>query len=366
MHLYLLALGVFAMGLSEFMLAGLVPGIATALDVSVAQAGSLTSAFAFGMVVGAPVMAALARTWRRRTALLCFLAVFVGSHVAGAVTTSFGVLLVTRSVAAVANSGYLAVALSAAAALVPPERTGRALAVLLGGTTLACVAGVPGGALLDAALGWRAPFWVVAGLCLPALAGVLRIPDTAGGGSADLHRELAELRPLAGVLLLGALVNAATFGVFTFLAPVADGVAPVPVVLAAFGLGCFAGVTAAGRLADRWPGRVVAIGGPLLLGGWVALASAAEVPVALVGLAFVQGGLSFAVGGTVITRILRLATGAPTMAGSYATAALNVGATAGPVLAGAAASPFWVAAALVAGALVVAGLVRNALASDRA
>lgn len=356
---YFLALAVFGMGTSEFMLAGLVPGIAAALDVSLAQAGYLTSAFAAGMVAGAPLMAALARSWRRRTALLCFLAVFVATHVAGGLTTSFAVLLGTRLLAAVANAGFLAVALTAATGLVPPDRKGRALAVLLGGTTVACVAGIPGGALLDAAFGWRAAFWAVAVVCLPAFAGVWRIADTpAGAAPVGLRAELAELRPLAGVLVLGALVNAATFGVFTYLAPVATGVAPVPVVLLAFGTGCFAGVTAAGRLADRWPGRVVAIGGALLLSGWTALALTAHVPAALIGLAFTQGALSFAVGGTVITRILHLATGAPTMAGSYATAALNVGATAGPVLAGAVlgagrTAPVWTAVALVAVALAV-------------
>ncbi|MBE1498229.1 DHA1 family chloramphenicol resistance protein-like MFS transporter [Amycolatopsis lexingtonensis] len=353
MPLYLLALAVFAMGTSEFMLAGLVPGIAAAFDVSLAHAGYLTSAFAAGMVGGAPVMAALSRSWRRRTALLCFLAVFVAMHVVGGLTTSFGVLVATRLVAAVANAGFLAVALTAATAL---ARTGRALAVLLGGSTVACVVGVLGGALL----GWRPAFWAVALLCLPAFAALWWIPDTAAGPKPDgLRAELAVLRPLAGVLLAGALVNAATFGVFTYLAPVAAGVAPVPVVLGAFGVGCFAGITTAGRLADRWPGRVVAAGGPLLLAGWVALALAADVPAVLVPLAFTQGALSFAVGGTVIARILRLAEGAPTMKGSYATAALNVGATAGPVLAGAVANPFWPAAALVAGALTTYAFLRR-------
>ena len=202
--------------------------------------GNRSPAFAAGMVAGAPFMAAVARRWRRRTALRTLLA----AHVVGGLTSSFGVLLGTRVFAALANSGFLAVALTAAAGLVPPEKTGRALAVLLGGTTLACVAGIPGGALLDAAFGWRSAFWVVAALCLPALAGASRVEDTP----ADLRGELRELRRLPGVLLLG---------------------------------------------------------------GWVALA---------------------------------LTTGAPAMAGSYATAALNVGATAGPVLAGLA-KPFWVAAA---------------------
>nr|WP_225439987.1 MFS transporter [Amycolatopsis eburnea] len=353
MPLYLLALAVFAMGTSEFMLAGLVPGIAVAFDVSLARAGYLTSAFAAGMVAGAPVMAALSRSWRRRTALLCFLAVFVAMHVVGGLTTSFGLLVATRLVAAVAYAGFLAVALTAAAAL---ERAGRALAVLLGGSTVACVVGIPGGALL----GWRPAFWAVALLCVPAFAAVWWIPDTAAGPKPDgVRAELAVLRPLAGVLLAGALVNAATFGVFTYLAPVAAGIAPVPVVLGAFGLGCFGGITAAGRLADRWPGRVVAVGGPLLLAGWVTLALASHVPAALVTLAFTQGALSFAVGGTVIARILRLAEGAPTMKGSYATAALNFGATAGPVLAGAVANPFWPAAALIAAALTTYAFLRR-------
>ncbi|HET6708525.1 MAG TPA: MFS transporter [Amycolatopsis sp.] len=359
MPLYFLALAVFAMGTSEFMLAGLVPGIAAAFAVSPAQAGYLTSAFALGMVVGAPLMAALARSWRRRTALLCFLALFAVTHVVGGLTTSFAVLLGTRVPAAVSYAGFLAVALTAATGLARP---GRALAVLLGGTTVACVAGVPGGALLDAAFGWRSAFWVVALLCLPAFAAVWWIPDTAAGAvPSGLRAELGELRSLSGVLLLAALVNAATFGVFTYLAPLAGGSAPA--VLAAFGTGCFAGVTAAGRLADRWPGQVVASGGPLLLAGWVVAALTAPGSAALAGFAFVQGGLSFLVGSTVIARILHLATGAPTMAGSYATAALNAGATAGPVLAGAlggVVNPFWVAAVLVAVALVVGVVVRGA------
>ncbi|MET8999506.1 MFS transporter [Amycolatopsis sp. NPDC004169] len=353
MPLFLLALAVFAMGTSEFMLAGLVPGIAAAFDVSAAQAGYLTSAFAAGMVAGAPVMAALARSWRRRTALLCFLVVFVAMHVVGGLTTSFGVLVGTRLVAAVANAGFLAVALTAATAFGP---AGRALAVLLGGSTVACVAGVPGGSLL----GWRPAFWAVALLCLPAFAALWWIPDTAAGTRpAGLRAELAVLRPVAGVLAVAALVNAATFGVFTFLATVAAGVAPVPVVLGAFGAGCLAGITAAGRLADRWPGRVVAVGGPLLLAGWLAAALCAHVPAVLVTLACTQGALSFAVGGTVIARILHLAEDAPTMKGSYATAALNVGATAGPVIAGAVANPFWPAAGLVAAALVTYACLRR-------
>jgi DHA1 family chloramphenicol resistance protein-like MFS transporter len=402
---YLLALAVFAMGTSEFMLAGLVPDIAGELHVSLAQAGSLTSAFAVGMVLGAPVMAALSRSWPRRTSLTAFLVVFVAVHVLGARTDNFDLLLATRIVAAVMNAGFLAVAVTAATGLVAPDRKARVLAVLLGGTTIACVAGVPGGALLETVFGWRAAFWAVAVLCLPAIAGVLGsgvlgVPvgvvgrgRAVGGGEVDesatgpadrrrqvgLRAELAELgRPgLLVVLGLGALVNGATFCTFSYLAPVVTDTARlgplwVPVVLAAFGIGSLAGVSAAGRLADRHPGAVLALGGGLLLAGWVALALTARWPSTLLGLAFLQGALAFGVGSTLISRALYRAPGAPTMAGSYATAAFNVGAAAGPAIGGLTlatplglAGPSWASAVLVAAALLVQLATGRAAAGGR-
>ncbi|MFE4424548.1 Cmx/CmrA family chloramphenicol efflux MFS transporter [Streptomyces sp. NPDC056817] len=382
--LYLLALAVFAMGTSEFMLAGLLPDIASDLDVTVGTAGGLTSAFAIGMMVGAPPVAALARNWPRRSSLLGFILAFAAAHAVGAMTTSFAVLFATRLVAALANAGFLAVALTAAATLVSPDKKGRALAVLLSGTTVATIAGVPGGSVLGTLLGWRATFWAVAALCLPAALGILegipagRAKEEATGRLA-LRAELAQLtRPrLILVMLLGALVNAATFAGFTFLAPVVTDAAGlgelwIPVVLMLFGAGSFIGVTAAGRLSDQRPGLVMAVGGPLLLIGWPVLAVLANEPVALFALAFVQGALSFALGSTLITRVLYEAGGAPTMAGSYATAALNVGAAVGPLIAAMTLStavgsvgPLWASGLLVAIALLIAFPLRTVVAAGR-
>ncbi|MGV9590541.1 Cmx/CmrA family chloramphenicol efflux MFS transporter [Streptomyces tendae] len=380
--LYLLAVAVCAMGTSEFMLAGLVPDIASDLGVGVGTAGTLTSAFAIGMVVGAPLVAALARAWPRRAGLLAFVLAFAAAHAVGAVTTSFPVLVATRVVAALANAGFLAVALTAAAALVPADRKGRALAVLLSGTTVATVAGVPGGALLGTLLGWRATFWAVALLCLPAALGVLagipagRVRGAVAGGPS-LSVELAQLRTarLLLVMLLGALVNASTFAGFTFLAPVVTDTAGlgelwVSVALVLFGAGSFVGITVAGRLSDRRPAAVLAVGGPLLLVGWPALAVLADRPVALLTVVFVQGALSFALGSTLIARVLHEAAGAPTMAGSYATASLNVGAVVGPLVAastlGTASGdlgPLWASGFLVALALLVAFSSRRVLSN---
>lgn len=379
--LHLLGLAVFAQGTSEFMLSGLLPDIARDLHISLSAAGSLTSVFAVGMVIGAPLLAMLSMRWSRRRALLAFLVAFLLVHVLGAVTTHYGVLLATRFVAALANAGFLAVALATATAMVAPDAKGRATSVLLGGTTLACVAGVPAGALLGQLWGWRSAFWAVALMSLPAVLGILRsVPADGAGQSADAapgpgtRGELRALRSprLVVTLLLGALVNGATFCAFTYLAPLVTdvtgvGAGWVPAVLALFGLGSFVGVGLGGRLADTRPVPSWWPHGAALLLGWTALALTAGNPVAALVLVFVQGALSFAVGSTLVSQVLYAAAGAPTLGGGFATAALNVGAAIGPWCGGAALtaglgfrSPLWVSALLTALALVLAGVAHGA------
>lgn len=367
---YLLGLAVFAQGTSEFMLSGLVPAIARDLGVSIPAAGLLTSAFAAGMVVGAPLLPVLGLRLSRRTALLAFLAAFLLAHVVGAVTSSYGVLLGTRVVAALANAGFLAVALVTAVGLAPENAKARATSVLLGGVTVACVAGVPGGALLGEVWGWRSAFWAVAVALVPAVVAVLTsVPaSTSSAAGPGLRAEARALRQprLLVLLLLAALVNGATFCTFTYLAPLLTGVSGLgagwlPAMLALFGLGSFAGVTVSGRFGDRRPVRLLAAGGIALVVGWATLAATAQMPAWAVVLVFVQGALSFGVGSTLVSQVLYAATGAPTLAGGFATAALNAGATAGPWLGGLSItaglgfrSVPWVSATLVTCALATA------------
>ncbi|MFD3533273.1 Cmx/CmrA family chloramphenicol efflux MFS transporter [Streptomyces sp. NPDC058664] len=371
---YVLGLAVFAQGTSEFMLSGLVEDMAADLGVSVPAVGSLTSAFAVGMIVGAPPAAMLSLRWPRRRALLVLLVTFLLAHVVGALTHSFEVLLVTRVVAALADAGFLAVGLATAAALAGPRAKGRATSVLLSGVTLACVAGVPLGAVLGEVRGWRSAFWGVAVLSVPAVLAVLRsVPatpvDPAAPGAGHELRALRSPRPIV-TLVLGALVNGATFCSFTYLTPVITNVTElstpwVPAVLALFGIGSFVGVNLGGRLADSRPGQVLAVGGAALSAGWLLFALTAAHPVAAPVLVLVQGVLSFGVGSTLIAQALSAASGAPTLAGGFATAALNVGAAAGPALGGLALgagfgfrSPLVVSAVLVATALVLVGAAR--------
>ncbi|GAA3090303.1 Cmx/CmrA family chloramphenicol efflux MFS transporter [Streptosporangium carneum] len=380
---HLLGLAVFAQGTSEFMLSGLVPDISRDMHVSVPTAGFLTSAFAAGMVVGAPLTAVVSLRWPRRRSLLTFLVVFLLVHILGAVTTDYGVLLATRVVAALANAGFLTVALATVTSIVAPDAKGRATSILLGGITVACVVGVPAGAALGQVWGWRAAFWAVAVLSVPAVVAIVWSvpPDDLRPASTGARGELRSLRDrrLLVILLLGALVNGATFCTFTYLAPLVtavSGIAPawVPALLALFGLGSFLGVTVGGRVADARPGLLLLVGGVALLVGWAVFAMTAGSPIATIVLVFVQGSLAFAVGTILISQVLYTATEAPRLAGGFATAAFNVGAAAGPWLGGIPIgaglgyrSPLWVSALLVTLALAVAGTarVRGHLASNR-
>ncbi|MFI1940822.1 Cmx/CmrA family chloramphenicol efflux MFS transporter [Streptomyces purpureus] len=372
--IYVLGLAVFAQGTSEFMLSGLVQDIAADLGVSIPAVGSLTSAFAVGMIVGAPLVAMLSLRWPRRRALLAFLVTFLLAHVVGALTSSFEILFVTRVIAALANAGFLAVGLATAASMAGPQAKGRATSVLLSGVTLACIAGVPLGAVLSEFWGWRSAFWGVAVISAPAVFAILRsVPATpVDAGAPSVRHELRALRApkLLLTLVLGALVNGGTFCSFTYLTPVVTNVTGlstgwVPAALALFGIGSFVGVNLGGRLADSRPGQVLAVGGVALLAGWLLFALTAGNPVVALVLVFVQGTLSFGVGSTLIAQALYTASDAPTLSGGFATAALNVGAAAGPALGGVAIgadlgfrSPLVVSALLVATALVLAGVAR--------
>lgn len=343
--IFVLGVAVFAQGTSEFMLSGLLEPIAVDVGVSVASAGLLTSLFAVGMIIGAPLMAMVAGRWPARYALAGCLSLFIAAHIAGALTATFGVLLGTRVVAAIANAGFLAVALAALPILAGPHRVGRATSIILSGVTLTCIAGVPAGAFLGQALGWRSAFWAVVVVSVPALVGTWLLvgKEPRNQEPADSRSLRAEWRALGlpqvrNALVLGGVVNAATFAAFTYLAVITTDVADpvwVPIVLALFGIGSFLGVTLAGHYADRYAHTVLIAGSIALLIIWVTTALTATYLPALLVTTTVGGATSFAVGSTVIGRIVSSAAPtAPHLSGAFATMAFNIGAALGPAIAG--------------------------------
>lgn len=372
---YVLALCVFSVGTSEFMVAGILPDMAADLAVTIPEAGYLISAFAVGMIVGAPVTAALTLQLPRRTTLLAALAVVVAGHLAGALAPDYGVVLVTRVVSAVATGAFWAIAGVVTVSSVGPRARARALSVMLAGLTVANIAGVPLGAVLGQAFGWRAPFWAVAALAVAGIAGVLL--SVPGGGPVGerprLASELAVFR--RGQLWLAiatiAFYAAALTGMLSYLAPLLVEVAGIdarwiPAVLLALGVGSFAGVLLGGRLGDAhpWPTLFGALGGVGALMGLTALF--AGVPVAVVVLVLLLGGVSYVAAAPLNARVYALAGAAPTLASAANTAAFNIGNAIGPAVGGLAiaagwgyTSPAWLGVVLIAAAAAVALLARH-------
>jgi MFS transporter, DHA1 family, inner membrane transport protein len=254
-----LALGGFAIGTSEFVTMGLLPDIADGVRASIPSAGHLVSAYALGVVVGAPVIAALgARLPRRGLAVALMGAVVVGNGLS-ALSPGYGTLLLARFVAGLPHGAYFGVASLVAASLVPDRLRGRAVSSVMLGLAVANVAGVPAATWLGQHLGWRSAYWavVVAG-ALTVLAVLTVVPAVPGRSTATVRSELGALkRPQVVLTLLVATVGfGGMFAMYSYIAPTVTeeagrSAAFVPVVLLAFGLGGVLGTALGGRLADR-------------------------------------------------------------------------------------------------------------------
>jgi len=341
---YILGLAIFAQGTSELMLAGLLPEMATDLGVSIPDAGLLISAFAVGMLVGAPVLAVVTLRWPRRTALLVFLAIFALTHAAGALTPNYEVLLATRVVGAFVYAGFWAVAAVTAVDLVPSDSRAKAMSVVAGGLTIATIVGLPAGTVIGQHFGWRAAFWAVAALSVLAMAGV---QTTIPGGAPDPEstpRLRSEIRTMANPRLwlsyaTTALVTAAILVIFSYFAPLlteSTGLrsGAVPGVLALYGVGSLIGITMGGRTADATPFRTLSVGITGLVVLSAALALWAGEPVVAIATIFLLGGFGFATNPALNARVFSLAGQAPTFATAINFSSFNVGITIGPWLGG--------------------------------
>ncbi|MGW2341858.1 Cmx/CmrA family chloramphenicol efflux MFS transporter [Streptomyces sp. NPDC001661] len=353
---YILGLSVFALGTSEFMLSGILPAVADDMNVTIPQAGLLISAFAIGMVVGAPLLAVATLRLPRRTTLISLITVFGLGQVAGALAPSYAALFASRVVSALACAGFWAVGAAVAIAMVPVNQRARAMAVMIGGLSIANVLGVPAGAFLGDGLGWRAAFWAVGVASAIALVGIVtlvpKIPLPAE--RPRLKRELsiyADRRVWLSIAVT-ALAAGGVFCAFSYLSPLLTDVAGlpeswVPAVLALFGIGALAGTTLGGRIADAHlfgvlltgiTASTVFLAALALLGLPQALNSvrAGGTPsaVAAVALSFLLGFSAFYTAPALNARMFNVAGAAPTLAGATTTAAFNLGNTGGPWLGG--------------------------------
>ncbi|MFE0172820.1 MFS transporter [Streptomyces sp. NPDC059002] len=260
---YVLALGIFAMVTSEFVVAGLMPQMAEGLDATIPEIGYLITAFAAAMAFGGPFLTVAVLKMCQKSALMVLFGVFLAGNVLAALAPDYRTMLVARVLTGIASQAFFGVSISLGSRITRPEVRGRAVAVVLNGLMLGTLLGLPFATVVGEHLGWRAAFWAITVLTVvAALATLAFVPHTAGeateGGGGDLRQELGAFRSprLWLVMLTSTFTIGATFSAFSYLNPILTeltgfSTGTVPLLLVAYGAATVIGNTIVGRLADR-------------------------------------------------------------------------------------------------------------------
>lgn len=338
----LLALGTFLMSTTEFVIAGLLPEMASDLDVSLAKTGLLITAFAIGMIIGAPTMAVATLRLPRRMVLVVALLAFSAGHVLAAVSSSFTVVLAARVLTALVTGAFWSVATVVATAAAGAAASSKALGVMMSGVGLATVVGVPLGSWAGQHIGWRGAFWALVVLSAGAAVIIGRfVPPEQRQDIAPLRTQLAALRTgRLWLLLVGTVfVTGGYMATFSYISPLLTQRAgfsesAVPLILIGFGVGSLIGTNVGGRFADKKPLTTfittsVAAGLVLLL--LMAFSTSSAATVVLVILLGVTG---MAVPPVATGLAVRFAASSPAMAAGLAVAAFNAGIALGTWIAG--------------------------------
>ncbi|MDB5911328.1 MAG: major facilitator superfamily 1 [Ramlibacter sp.] len=362
-----LALGVggFSIGTGEFVIMGLLPEVASDMGVSIPQAGHVISAYAIGVVIGAPALAVLAAGWGRRALLIALMAAYALGNLGSALTPGYVSLNVLRFLSGLPHGTYFGVAALVAASLAPPGKRASAVGLVMLGLTGATLLGVPIASALGQHYGWRAAFVFVAAVAVLAVVLIrIGVPDIPADHGASPMRELQALRNKHVWLTLGigAVGFGGMFAVFSYIKPTLIEVAglplaQVPLMLALFGTGMVAGNLLGAKLVDKSVMRT--IGGLLVwsvfvLGGFV---FAAE-HIASAGVAVFLIGTIVAIAPALQVRLMDVAGEAQTLAAALNHSAFNLANALGAWLGGMAISAGlgWTSTGWVGVALAIAGI----------
>ncbi|MDY1004118.1 MFS transporter [Curtobacterium sp. CFBP9011] len=347
-----LALGGFAIGTTEFVAMGLLPNIAEALlpgqyaadpDGGVAHAGWLVSAYALGVVVGAPTIAAMSAKFPRKGLLMVLLVGFAVATVASAVLPSFGLVLVARFVAGLPHGAYFGIASIVAGDIMGPGKRGKGIALVLLGLSVANVVGVPAVTWIGQVASWRIAYGVVAALfVLTFFAVSFFVPRSGRDVHATIGRELRAFRvPQVWIVMsLGAVGFGGFFAVYSYISPLVQNVtglseSAVPLVLVVVGLGMVVGGLLGGFLADRSVKATIFVGLFALVGALLVTVLTAQWVTGLFIGAFLLGATSSAIPPAVQSRLMDVAGDARTIAAALNHSAFNLGNSLGAALGGA-------------------------------
>ncbi|WP_316188071.1 MULTISPECIES: MFS transporter [unclassified Bradyrhizobium] len=330
--LFALAFGSFCIGTSEFASMGILQLLSTGLGVDIPAATYAITAYAFGVVVGAPLVTLMAARLNRRTLLLCLMALFVLGNALSAIALNLLLLALARFVSGLPQGAYFGAGAMVASYIVGPGQSGRAFAQVMGGLTIATIIGSPLATFLGQAIGWRRTYAVVACVGLLALLALWAwVPVSRALRGRPLMQELGALRRPAvwGTMLVAALGVASIFAIYTFIGPLVTDQAAldrawIPFALALFGFGMTFGNFIGGRLADAYPARGLVVGFGCALVVLAVLAIAGSHVWVLMPALFGVGATMMTAIPTIQVRLTRLAPEAPTLMGAMNLAALNL------------------------------------------
>lgn len=360
-----LALGGFAIGTGEFAIMGLMPNVAQDLGVSEPQVGHVISAYALGVVVGAPVLALLGARLPRRILLLLLMGCFALGNFASALAPTYEPLLIFRFIAGLPHGAYFGVAMLVAASMAPPHKRAKAVSRVLAGLTVAILIGNPLATWLGQFMSWRYAFALVGVIAITTIAMLaIFLPTDPNEQRSSPSGELRAFNrtPIWLALGIGAIGFAGMFCVFSYMAPTllhVTGVGPgwIPLAMGVFGAGCIVGNSAGGWLFDRLRLRAVA---------WILAWSTLVLlvfPFAAHSLwtvlpAIFALGTMIALGPALQTHLMDVATGAQTLAAASNHAAFNVANALGPWLGGLAISAGmgWTITGYIGAATAIGGL----------
>jgi len=337
-----LAVGAFGIGVTEFAPMGLLPVIAGDLHVTIPSAGLLISAYALGVMIGAPLMTLTTGRIPRRTLLIGLAGIFTLGNLLAAISGSYGMLMAARIITSLNHGAFFGVGSIVAASLVSADRRAAAVAAMFMGLTIANVVGVPLATWAGETLGWRASFWGIAGLGVLTMAALrLTLPALPAPRQADA---MAELRVLARPQVLAALGltvvgSSAMFTVFTYVAPILRAethatLGFVTAMLVTYGVGLTVGNWLGGKFADRSVDRtlIVTLGGLAIVLVLFAFLMHYWAPTAI--LVFLWGVASFALVPPLQVRVMSAAADAPNLASAVNIGAFNLGNAIGAALGG--------------------------------
>ncbi|WP_045730326.1 MFS transporter [Pseudarthrobacter chlorophenolicus] len=360
-----LAMGGVGIGVTEFTMMGLLKEVEQGLGISTPEAGHLISAYALGVVVGAPLLAAVGARLPRKQLALGLLLFFTVANLTSFVAPDYGTMLVSRFAAGLPHGAFFGVAAVIAASLVPPTRRGWAISMVMAGLSISNVVGVPFATWLGQTYGWRLLFVLVGFIGLLTLVMVWRfVPFQAAHPDASIRRELGALKRLQVwlAILIGVVGFGGFFATYTYIAHTMTMVAGIPssmipLVVALYGLGMVAGNFVGGRLADKSVMGTLYKVLPAIAVALVVYAVAVHWPWSALVMVFVVGASGSMLIPSLQTRLLDASRDAPSLASSLNHAALNVANALGAFLGGLVIALGWgyVAPALVGAVLAILG-----------